>query len=997
MSQTSPPLTAGQPGLRLETGIRLSGLLFAVLVVVATLAHVWSLERAIETEAQGRARTLSRILASEVNRTLGSIQGSIDLIDDGLLVALQRADLPGVQGLLENAAQGNPLIRELALVDDDGRMLASSRRRAKPVSVAGYDFLAQPRDGRYRLGLATEGRSLGADGGPRQGAAFARQGFLTLSRSLNAPSGAVRVVAVLGSDSLMNALRFLAADDDEVLSVYRYDGQLLAASAAQVMQRTAPQPIFARFIPERENGQFTDTLADGSDWLAHFDTTADFPAVVEVRIARASLVARRVRELSVPLLVMSAVLLAVLLYTRFALGVMARRRASEELAATQSQRLRNILDNAADGIITIDERGIVRDFNQAAERIFGVQAEDTIGKPLADLMPPADGRQHQGHVLRYLAQGGGSVIGQGRVLQVTRPDGRPLEVHLAVSEVIDQGERLFTGIVRDITASRAMERELARHRGHLEEMVADRTVELQAAQIESERLSRVKGDFLAKMSHEIRTPLNAVLGLAQIGARGASSGSPVDTFRRIADAGQHLMAVINDILDVSRLEAGRLSLEIRPFQLAGMTERLSRLFAPDAQARGLSWSVKLAPDLPSWVEGDESRVSQVLTNLVANALKFTETGAVTLRIDREDDLVTFRVIDTGIGIAPEQLPRLFTPFEQIDNTVTRKYGGSGLGLAISRDLARLMGGGLQADSRLGQGSVFTLRIPLPAVAAPRTLAREESLQGGRLAGLRLLAAEDVAVNRLVLEGLLEHEGATVTFAENGLIALQRLESVGAAAFDAVLMDIQMPVMDGYEATRRIRAMTDTLPIIGVTAHAMADERDRCLAAGMVAHIAKPIDVDELVATVMRHTSAPGLARVPPEPEMQKPPADMSPGDGHEAIDWDGLQARLNGNRAMVRRLASVLLTGYLELPVEMRDAIATNDAVQVRFLAHKLKSVFAELGLRRASEQAALAEAAGRSQDPGAGQRLAGLLPQVESVFEQARCYLDTDTSVADR
>ena len=446
-----------QPGLRLETAIRLGGVIFALVVAAATVAHVLSLERTIETEIEGRARTLSRILAKEVNRSLASIQSNVEQIEETLRETLQEGNPLASQVVLESATRANLLIRELALVASDGQVIASSRRRDKPIAVAGYDFFRQPRDGRLRLGLPSQGRTLMGDASPGQGSAFARQGFITLTRSLDARAGSAQLVAVIGTDSLMNELRFLAADDSEVLSLYRYDGQLLAASSPLVQSRSDPQPIFKRFIPERERGQFSDTLGDGSRWLAHFDTTADFPAVVEVRIARSVLTDRRLRDLSVPMGVMAAILLAVFFYTRIALKAVARRNRSEELAATQERRLRNILDNAADGIITIDSRGIVRDFNQAAEHIFGVAPAQAIGQSLESLLPAPYAGDHQKHVLRYMAGGQSSVIGRGRVLKTHRRDGRPLEVHLAVSEVLDQGERLFTGIVRDITEARQAE------------------------------------------------------------------------------------------------------------------------------------------------------------------------------------------------------------------------------------------------------------------------------------------------------------------------------------------------------------------------------------------------------------------------------------------------------------------------------------------------------------------------------------------------------------
>ncbi|MBP6817212.1 MAG: PAS domain S-box protein, partial [Burkholderiaceae bacterium] len=406
-----------QPGLRLETAIRLGGVIFALVVAAATVAHVVSLERTIETEIEGRARTLSRILAKELNRSLASIQSNVEQIEENLRESLQEGNPAASQVVLESATRANLLIRELALVASDGQVIASSRRRDKPITVSGYDFFQQPHDARFRLGLPSQGRTLSCEARPGQGSAFARQGFVTLTRSLDPRSGSAQLVAVIGTDSLMNELRFLAADDSELLSLFRYDGQLLATSSAAVQSRSDPQPIFQRFIPQRESGQFSDTLGDGSRWLAHFDTTADFPAVVEVRIARSVLTDRRLRDLSVPVGVMAAILMAVWLYTRIALKAVARRHRSEELAATQERRLRNILDNAADGIITIDSRGIVRDFNQAAEHIFGVAPAEAIGQPLESLLPTPYADHHQQHVLRYMAGGQSSVIGRGRVMK----------------------------------------------------------------------------------------------------------------------------------------------------------------------------------------------------------------------------------------------------------------------------------------------------------------------------------------------------------------------------------------------------------------------------------------------------------------------------------------------------------------------------------------------------------------------------------------------------
>jgi CheY-like chemotaxis protein len=240
--------------------------------------------------------------------------------------------------------------------------------------------------------------------------------------------------------------------------------------------------------------------------------------------------------------------------------------------------------------------------------------------------------------------------------------------------------------------------------------------------------------------------------------------------------------------------------------------------------------------------------------LLSNAVKFTEHGRVRLGVTAERDgrdTVRFVVDDTGIGIDAGQLARLFEPFEQADNSTTRAHGGAGLGLAICSRLADLMGGSVAVTGTPGSGSCFTLRLPLPPCPAPQLPARPAA-ERGRLLGVRLLAAEDDEVNRILLEELLRHEDADVVFAENGQQAVQRLDEHGAAAFDAVLMDVQMPVLDGYEATRRIRAVHPELPIIGLTAHALPDARQLCLEAGMVEHVVKPIDMAELVAAIRRH-------------------------------------------------------------------------------------------------------------------------------------------------
>jgi CheY-like chemotaxis protein/nitrogen-specific signal transduction histidine kinase len=369
--------------------------------------------------------------------------------------------------------------------------------------------------------------------------------------------------------------------------------------------------------------------------------------------------------------------------------------------------------------------------------------------------------------------------------------------------------------------------------------------------LETERLARLKSEFLMNMSHEIRTPLNAVLGLAQVGARAAPDEAARDAFKPIEVAGRHLLDIVNDILDFSKLEAGKLSIEHQVFALEPMIQSAASMVVGRARARDLELHVDLAGGLPEWVDGDELRLKQVLVNLLSNAVKFTERGSITLSVTPDAHGLVFSVKDTGIGISPEQIESLFKPFAQADVSTTRRFGGTGLGLSISHDLAVLMGGGIEVRSQIGQGSEFILSLPLAAAVRPDEVAAPEASDGQRLRGLRVLAAEDNEVNCLVLESMLEFEGAEVVFVSNGQEAVDAMQKNDATGYHAVLMDVQMPVMDGLEATRRITALNTGVPVIGLTAHALEEERARCRDAGMVAHVAKPVEIDELVAALQR--------------------------------------------------------------------------------------------------------------------------------------------------
>ena len=533
-----------------------------------------------------------------------------------------------------------------------------------------------------------------------------------------------------------------------------------------------------------------------------------------------------------------------------------------------------------------------------------------------------------------------------------------------------------------------------------------------AALAAAQRLAQVKSEFLANMSHEIRTPLNAVLGLARIGARDTGDPPTRDTFARILDAGEHLLGVINDVLDISKIDAHKLRIEPRPFVLADTVAKARGFVARAAQEKALAYTAEPAPDLPTWVSGDAQRVQQILVNLLSNAVKFTDRGEVRLRVAREGDQTYFKVIDTGIGMTGEQLAHLFTPFEQGDSSVTRRHGGTGLGLAISQKLAGLMGGEITVESAPGAGTSFTLRLPLP-VAAPLPAETAVPAQAGsRLRGLRVLAAEDIEVNRLILGDLLIQEGAEVEFAENGCQLLERLRHAGPTAFDVVLMDVQMPEMDGYEATRQLRVRAPGLPVIGLTAHALAEERDRCLAAGMCEHVTKPIDTDRLVATILRHATAArgevaddaGAAPAAPSGELADAASDRTSGSASAAtsapamgvIDWPALLGRFGGRATFVNKLAGTALASHGDTPARLRSAAQARDKQTLLFVAHTLKGVAGNLSATPLGELAARTEAAIRAGEAAAEALVPELAAATEGLLQALRQHLDAQGAAGD-
>ena len=559
---------------------------------------------------------------------------------------------------------------------------------------------------------------------------------------------------------------------------------------------------------------------------------------------------------------------------KFATDITAQKEA-EVARHEQEARLQAIVSHAVDGIVTINDRGIIESFNTAAERMFGYTSAEAIGQNVKLLMPEPYRSEHDGYLDNYKKSGHRKIIGIGREVVGRRKDGSTFPLDLAVSEIQLSSRRAFTGILRDITDRRAVETKLEQAAIQMECI----NLELEMANEEVRQATEAKSSFLASMSHEIRTPMNSIVGMAQLLSETSLTPEQQDYTQRLRRASDHLLDLINDILDLSKIESGHLELETVPIDLHDLMENIGEMMALRAHAKQIDFVVRVCPGLPERVSGDPTRLRQIIVNLVGNAIKFTETGHILVQVEADESgRFRFSVADTGIGIPADKLGSIFDSFSQADSSTTRKYGGTGLGLSICKRLVELMEGDISVTSTPGIGSNFLFTVPLPTVSLETRPVGPDLLA---LKGTRILVVDDHQPTRLVIAEILSEAGALVSDVASGPLAMAHLRAAETdnQPVQLMIVDRRMTDMDGLELAKTVRAMPTgkDLPILFLISDTQQPDRARMQKLGITHQIIKPVSRSGLLVTArdaMMGRSAPSTRLLEQAPS--KTPTSLRP-------------------------------------------------------------------------------------------------------------------------
>ncbi len=527
-------------------------------------------------------------------------------------------------------------------------------------------------------------------------------------------------------------------------------------------------------------------------------------------------------------------------------------------------------------------------------------------------------------------------------------------------------QRSKTSNLELLAAKQRLEQETI-HLQQSQKRLREQRTELKKAKQAAEEANRAKSCFVANISHELRTPMSGILGMTELALAEPLSPTVRDYLETAKSSADTLLLLLNELLDFSRMESGKLVLEQLPFQLRHLLDETLKIFAANCREKGIGLTCNVPDEIPETLVGDALRLRQILVNLVGNAIKFTAQGHVAVYVgiqtqSTDEVQLRFTVEDTGIGIASENLERILAPFVQADVFTTRRHGGTGLGLSISNSLVQLMGGQLSIASKLGHGSTisFTARFgrqPVTAVPPQPTSVPPADLDQPTRQSLRVLLAEDTAANQKVVRYVLTKRGHTVDIAANGQ---QAVAMVGQQTYDVVLMDVQMPVLDGFQATAAIRAMEEPtkarIPIVAMTAHAMRDDQQRCLAAGMDGYLAKPITARALIDLVE------GLAKPHAEPVSTAAEKPRQPQETM-VFDLDAAVAQCFGKREMFEEMVDYYFENAPQMLAEIQRGLAAQDAVAIARAAHKLRGTVVYLQAQSVAASAQRVEQLGQSDD----------------------------------